>query len=230
MMHKSESSADSGGDKLSRARGRPRTFDRQAALAVATRLFWSKGYEATSISDLTAAMGIKSTSLYAAFGSKEQLFAEAVDHYRTHYQHLVWAGFDAAPTAKEAVRALLLDSAAALTGSVADIPHGCMVTLSAVGSEGYEELGELVRLARLGTFEKVHARLKRGVVDGDVASEVDLAPVARFVQTVQNGMSVLARDGATRTALEDVAQVAIDNLDFRLGGIARGQASTAVRP
>src|SRR5690348_16407227 len=73
-----------------RGRGRPRAFDRKAALDAAMRLFWKKGYSATSIADLTAAMGIGSPSLYAAFGSKEQLYAEALDHYRNENEATAW--------------------------------------------------------------------------------------------------------------------------------------------
>src|SRR5262245_8528467 len=113
-----------------RRRGRPRAFDREAALAKATRLFWEKGFEATSIADLTDTMGIGAPSLYAAFGSKEALYAEALKHYSESNAALVWERFSTADTAREAVLSFLLDSAAALTGAVADIPRGCMVTLS----------------------------------------------------------------------------------------------------
>src|SRR5687767_835312 len=114
----------------SRGRGRPRAFDREEALAQAMRLFWRKGFEATSISDLTAAMGIGSPSLYAAFGSKEALYVEALHHYGENFEPLVWDGFRSAGPAREAVMAYLLDSAAVLTGSVADNPPGCMVALA----------------------------------------------------------------------------------------------------
>jgi len=63
------------------ARGRPRNFDKDAALERAMELFWIKGYEGASMTDLTSAMGIASPSLYAAFGSKEELFRRAVQHY-----------------------------------------------------------------------------------------------------------------------------------------------------
>ena len=82
-----------------RGRGRPRAFDRKAALDAAMRLFWRKGYSATSIADLTAAMGIGSPSLYAAFGSKEQLYAEALDHYRSENEATAWGRFFAASNA-----------------------------------------------------------------------------------------------------------------------------------
>jgi len=199
-----------------RARGRPRAFDREAALARATRLFWEKGYAATSIADLTEAMEIGAPSLYAAFGSKEELYVEALGHYRDTTEDFVWARFLAAPTAREAAKALLMDSAAALTGCLADMPTGCMVTLSAVGSEGNAELGALVRSARAVGFERLRDRLERGRDEGEIPGSVDLDALARFVQTLQNGMSILARDGVGRVELEGVAEVAMLGWDARV--------------
>lgn len=198
-----------------RGRGRPRAFDRETALARATRLFWIKGFEATSIADLTEAMGIGAPSLYAAFGSKEALYAEALRHYRENNEALAWSGFFSAATAREAVMSLLMDSAAALTCCLADIPRGCMVALSSVGSEGHVELGELVRTARAVTFDRLEARLNQAVTEGEIPASIDIRALARFVQTVQNGMSILARDGASRTELEGVAQVAMLGWDAR---------------
>lgn len=199
----------SAGDGARPARGRPRGFDREAALGHATRLFWSKGYEATSIADLTKAMGIGSPSLYAAFGSKEALYAEALRCYHERNEPYFWTRFNAAATAREAFDDFLMDSSAALTGCVVDNPRGCMVALSSVGSEGHEMLGELVRASRNETFARLKRRLDKGVSDGDVPAGTDTAALARFVQIVQNGMSILARDGATRADLEEVAVVAM---------------------
>ncbi|TAV97006.1 TetR/AcrR family transcriptional regulator [Rhizobium ruizarguesonis] len=204
-----------------RSRGRPRAFDREAALAQATRLFWIKGFEATSISDLTEAMGIGSPSLYAAFGSKEALYAEALRHYRDNNEALVWAGFFSAGAAREAVRSFLMDSAAALTGCVVDIPRGCMVALSSVSSEGHVELGELVRAARGVTLDRLKARLNQAISEGEIPVSTDVHALARFVQTVQNGMSILARDGATRGELEAVAELAMLGWDTRTGDAER---------
>ena len=91
-----------------------------------------------------------------------------------------------------------MDSAAALTGCVVDIPRGCMVALSSVGSEGHAELGELVRSARAVTLDRLKARLNQAVAEGEIPASADVHALARFVQTVQNGMSILARDGASR--------------------------------
>lgn len=214
-MQKDDETGSNAAEGGRRARGRPRAFDRETALARATRLFWQKGYEATSISDLTEAMGIVSTSLYAAFGSKEQLYAEALSHYVATHEDLIWQRARSAGTARAAVEALLMDSASALTGSVVDIPLGCMVTLSSVGSEGHAALGELVRSARGVTLERLEERLRQSVSEGEMASSVDLHALARFVQTVQAGMSILARDGVSRAELEDVARIAMQGWDAR---------------
>lgn len=183
----------------------------------ATRLFWLKGFEATSMADLTDAMGIGSPSLYAAFGSKEALYAESLRYYEDSHASLVWGRFFSAKTAREAVLSLLLDSAATLTGCVADIPLGCMVALSSVGSEGHAGLGELVRSARALTLERLKARLDQALAEGEIPASSDVHALARFVQTVQSGMSILARDGASRAELETVAEVSMLGWDAHIG-------------
>lgn len=196
-----------------RGRGRPRTFDRDKAVELATLLFWLKGYEGTSIVDLTNAIGIEAPSLYAAFGSKKELFAESLRYYGETYERFVWDNFRAAATARDAVEAYLVDSAAALTGSVADVPRGCMATLSALGGDTTSGLGDLVRSARAVAFDRLEARIATAVATGELAPGVDVPGLARFVQSVQSGMSILARDGADRSHLEAVARIAMTGWD-----------------
>jgi AcrR family transcriptional regulator len=190
-------------------RGRPRVFDRNAALETAMKLFWVKGYEATSILDLTTALAIGPTSLYAAFGSKDQLYAEALKLYSSSYEHLVLGRFRAAATAREAVFAYLWDSASAMTGADCDLPCGCMVTLGSVGDDEHMELGELMKATRSGAYDVLLSRLKKAVQDGELPTSLDIGHLARYLQTVQSGMAIRARDGATREELQSVAKIAI---------------------
>src|SRR5438309_11392407 len=96
-------------------RGRPREFDREAALERAMQVFWRHGYEATSVSDLTRAMGINPPSLYAAFGDKEQLYLSAIERYEQGRREVVAQLLDEAPSARQAIERLLAAAAGELT-------------------------------------------------------------------------------------------------------------------
>ena len=208
------------------ARGRPRAFDRDAALMSAMRIFWIKGYEATSISDLTGAMGVGTTSLYAAFGSKDELYSEALRYYAAKYEGLVWGRFREARSVRDAVRAYLYDSAAAMTGSDCDLPRGCLATLGTVGSDGHAELAALMRSTRSIAFDVLTTRLKQAVEEGELSSSIDLVKVSRFIQTVQSGMAIRARDGAERGELQGAAEIAMAGWD---AFISQAMAEPAVR-
>jgi AcrR family transcriptional regulator len=177
------------------------------------RLFWIRGYEASGIADLTEAMGIGTKSLYAAFGSKDALYAEALKYYYTTYEGLVWTRFRKAVTAKEAALAFLQDSAIAMTGGDCGLPHGCMATLATVGDEAHTELGELMRATRAGGFDILKARFDKAKGDGDLPASMDTTKLARLVQTVQSGMAIRARDGADRAELKAVAELALTGWD-----------------
>src|SRR6202035_3812271 len=103
--------------------GRPRGFDRDAALEAAMLLFWRKGFAAASMNDLCDAMGIRSPSLYAAFGGKEELYLEAIEHYVQTIGPPVWDNLDGV-TARASVENLLLAGTETLPESRA-APAGC---------------------------------------------------------------------------------------------------------
>ena len=187
------------------ARGRPRLFDREAALSQAMLLFWRKGFSATSLTDLTSAMGISPPSLYAAFGSKENLYAEALNYYQRIYTETLWAEFDNAPTARDAVTIYLMKTVQQfICAKETDYPLGCMLGLSAVGDEGNEILGKLVRDARKQTLERLESRLERAISEGELSVEKSVG-LARFILAVQGGISLQARDGASHAELKAVA-------------------------
>ncbi|GAB3458868.1 TetR/AcrR family transcriptional regulator [Streptomonospora sediminis] len=184
------------------ARGRPREFDRTAALRTAMELFWEHGYEGTPLSSLTAAIGITSTSLYAAFGSKEQIFREAVELYNSAGSASESA-LNAHATARQAVEAMLRENAAAYVDP--GTPRGCMVVLAGINlTSGNQEIGRFLAECREQDRANVLARLRRGVADGDLPGRADTAGMAEFYLTVQHGLSIRARDGCTLEQAEAV--------------------------
>lgn len=189
------------------ARGRPRSFDREKALIAAMRLFWQKGYTATSMADLYQAMGIASPSLYAAYGSKEDLYQEVVEYYVQQMAPRIWSGLASADSAYEGVAGWLNCSAEVLTCK--DFPLGCMVTLSTVASEGNERLGACVTRCRLEGQQILAERLKRAVAEGELPEETDTRALAQMYISLQQGMSLQARDGASRENLRKVARLAM---------------------
>jgi len=195
-------------------RGRPRSFDREAALRRAMDVFWRRGYEGTAISDLTKAMGVNAPSLYAAFGCKEALFREAVALYNATDGASSDRALEAAPTARQAVEDMLRVNAAAYVDPRR--PPGCMVTLAAmIGTPECAEVREFLAQCRQEAEEALKRRLARGIAEGDLPEGVDTAALAAFYYTVLQGLSIQARDGASRKALGaivDCAMAAWDGL------------------
>ena len=189
-------------------RGRPRSFDRDAALRWAMEVFWVKGYEGASISDLTGAMGIGSPSLYAAFGSKEALFRKAIDLYGRIEGPEIWDVVENAPDARAAVAGFL--TATAHSFSRPGKPRGCMVVLSQLNAtEASASVCAALRENRAQGQSGLEARLRRAVDDGELPPSVDVAALAAFYLTVQQGMSIQARDGASEDKLLSVAKGAM---------------------
>ncbi|TIU48133.1 MAG: TetR/AcrR family transcriptional regulator [Mesorhizobium sp.] len=181
-------------------RGRPRTFDRNAALRRAMDVFWAKGYEGASISDLAAAMGINSPSLYAAYGSKEALFLEATDLYSRVEGADIWLALEEAPTARLAIERFLRRTAKAY--SQTDRPQGCLIALGALHEDSSRgAICADLRRRRAENLTALKKRLERGVAEGELPADFNCRAAATFFATVQHGMSIQARDGASRAAL-----------------------------
>jgi AcrR family transcriptional regulator len=193
-------------------RGRPRGFDRAAALRRAMDVFWAKDYDGASLADLTGAMGINPPSLYAAFGSKAELFREAVALYSETEGVEIWNALPDAPTAREAVELFLRRSAHSFTRP--GKPRGCLIVLGVLHpNEGNAQLCRELSEHRRANVAALRDRLERGVRERELPKRVDCEAMARFYTTVQQGMSIQARDGAPREALLAVAEAAMSAWD-----------------
>lgn len=188
------------------ARGRPRSFDRDTALDHAVRLFWSKGYETTSINDLTTAMGIGAPSLYAAFGDKRRLFDEVLEVYGIRYGGFIARALAEEPTAKRAVARVLHEAAGEHTRP--GCPRGCLL-LCAGESTNNADVAQQLRQLRNDNVTVFEQRIRADIETGVLPADTDAAALARYTGTVLQGMSQSARDGAGREELERVAALAM---------------------
>jgi AcrR family transcriptional regulator len=189
-----------------RPRGRPRAFDREAALASAMEVFRAKGFEATSIHDLTDAMGINPPSLYSAFGDKESLFLEAIERYsRDSGEECPYCS---EPTARGALQKYLDYAAHEFTED--SECRGCLLTMAATTSVNISaRLQKLIAQKRAHARERIRERIKRGVEEGDVPAGTDASALADFYVTILNGMALQAREGSSRKALLAVVEHAM---------------------
>lgn len=182
-------------------RGRPREFEIEQALATALRVFWDKGYEGASISDLTEAMGLTRPSLYAAFGNKEELFKQALDLYETEKLSYVGNAL-AAETAKGVAERFLYGSIENITGEC----PGCLGVIASVNSRGgTSEISDDIQRRAQSSSDALLARMQRAVDEGDFSTSIDADTITRYLMTVLQGMSVQAGSGASRAELEQVA-------------------------
>jgi AcrR family transcriptional regulator len=196
-LHKVESAAQ---------RGRPREFDTDQALDRALEVFWRKGYEGASISELTEAMGINRPSLYAAFGNKEELFRKALDRYAQGPAAYAYEAFEE-PTARRVAERLLHGAADALTNP--DNPHGCLGVMGAMTCGAAESIKDELATRRARWEAAFHRRLEHAKREGDLPRDADCTELVQYVATVVQGMAVQAAAGATRQQLRKVADIAM---------------------
>ncbi|SJM68773.1 TetR/AcrR family transcriptional regulator [Gulosibacter sp. 10] len=188
------------------AQGRPRSFDRDAALDRAIRLFWRKGYEATSVRDLSEELGIGQPSLYNAFGSKRALFDEAIRVYDQAYGDFMNAAIREEATAVGAMRRILTEAPGRYTRR--GLPRGCLLGSGDAGTDDEEVRASLSHL-RGEKDRALRERVDADIAAGRLSPEVDPVGLVGYVMSMIGGLVQRARDGASRRELDAIVQVAL---------------------
>jgi AcrR family transcriptional regulator len=196
------------------AMGRPRAFDADKALDEAMEVFWRHGYDGATIAQLTKAMGINPPSLYAAFGSKEELLKAALDRYSARRAEFM-CDILSAPTAREVAGRMLLQIADSQTDP--SNPPGCLLVQGGLAcGAGHENVPFELAARRAQTEDQLRERFIRAKEEGDLGAEADPAALARYLSAVTAGMGVLASSGADRDALRQVALVSLKAFDEQM--------------
>jgi TetR/AcrR family transcriptional regulator, copper-responsive repressor len=186
-------------------RGRPREFDRDQALRDALCVFWDRGYHGASISALTAAMGIGSPSLYAAFGSKAKLFQEATDLYLAEDAGEPTRLLASGNTARSSIEAMLRANADLFTRE--GEPAGCMLTRAVWTSPDDPEVSDYLDASVEQRIRDVEVRLERGVADGEELPCLECRALAEYLDAVVEGMAVRSIEGASRASLHRIVDL-----------------------
>jgi AcrR family transcriptional regulator len=189
--------------------GRPRSFDADKALDKALRVFWRRGYEGASLSELTKAMGINRPSMYAAFGNKEQLFKKAVDRYCEEPTARLEECL-AAPTIREVAERLIRGTAERLASP--KNPRGCLILQGALACGKESDAIRRYLAARRAEQERaICERFTQAAKAGELPKGIDPDDLARYVSTVMQGLAVQAASGATGEELMGIAEIALRN-------------------
>ncbi|WP_180899087.1 TetR/AcrR family transcriptional regulator [Martelella soudanensis] len=191
-----------------RKRGRPRALDRDVGLDIAARLFWERGYEGTSTADLTKAMGINPPTLYSMFGSKEELYRQALE-FSTARESSRRMEILASPLpAYDALRQYLYDIADGDTQP--DKPRGCMVSTAVLQhAEENASVAQMTAALREASMQTLKTRFDRAVEQDELPPQTDTETLARFYGAIIQGMSAQACDGACNARLKQLIDLAL---------------------
>ncbi len=190
--------------------GRPREFSEADALDAAMRVFWAKGYEGTSLDDLTRAMRINRSSLYSTFGDKEELFRRVVERYQHGPVACIYKAF-LAQTARDVIEGLLRGTVKFLSDP--SHPKGCLSLQGGLTcGTGTERVKQLMIDWRKGALKQLQKRMQQARSDGDLPSKVDPNSLAQYVFVLMNGLGVLAANGAPAADMDAAVEIALKSL------------------
>ncbi|MEW2523054.1 TetR/AcrR family transcriptional regulator [Actinacidiphila alni] len=195
------------GESRKAVMGRPRGFDVDQALERAMRVFWARGYEGASLAELTGAMGITKTSMYAAFGNKEQLFRKALQRYGAGPAAYATDALEE-PTARAVAVAFLRGAVCATTPP--DGPSGCLTVQGALASSDESRaVHDLLVDWRNDAGVRLEERFRRAVDEGDLPRDADPRRLARYILTMGFGIAVQAANGLGPAELDEIADTAL---------------------
>jgi len=196
-------------ETVKRGPGRPTVFDRAAALNVAMKLFWERGYEGTSFDELIGAMGISASSFYNSFGNKEQLYREATEAYlQSSGCWLLGILNDETVDTRTTFARLFAATAREFTRN--DLPLGCMISLAGTHvPPGLKSMQKLMAEHRAESEAAFAERIRKGIADGDVPKNTDVDALAAYYSALARGLAVQARDGASREKLAEIGRLAM---------------------
>lgn len=190
---------------IKKPKGRPRSFNRDKALISALDIFWRKGYEPASVTELCQAMEINPPSLYSAFGNKAKLFLEAVSYYEKVYWKATWERLEEVEDIHQAIDNFFSESADILLSPSA--PCGCMVVLAAINvSQESADVVQAVSALRQEGKDLFDKRLRRAVREKQLPPNTNTVAMATVLNTLLEGMSIEAKDGATLQSLKTIGQ------------------------
>lgn len=192
--------------------GRPIGFDKDAALEAAMLLFWERGYEGASMANLTQAMGLSPSSIYAAFGDKQALFSLAVKRYTETRAQYATKALER-PTLEKVVRALFNNTVAFLTTPAH--PPTCMTLAGAVGcSTDATSARDIITEIRKQNEAAMRERFLRARRNGELSKDINVDDFTRFLSATLAGLSIQAANGSTKTELKRTAQMAVRYLGY----------------
>ncbi|WP_201374939.1 TetR/AcrR family transcriptional regulator [Ktedonobacter robiniae] len=190
---------------------RPKTFNRTQMLDKAIELFWSRGYEATSINDLLAYLSIKRQSLYDTFGDKHTLFLEALKRYEERASASTIGVLEESGSGKEAITRVFRATVQQLGQTIP--PRGCLIVNTAIELAPHDpEVAQFVAASVARTQEAFYRALLRANEQGELQTQRDLTTLARFLTASLQSLNITAKATRDAAQVRDVASVALSVL------------------